>query len=160
MPARLSARAHGQPVVAPRAATAEVLRILGAGRICRVDPPWFDAVLNGPGRAHYEGAGFAVVRAAPCGLPGDQSGIRPEALLDRVVSFAPDEAEAVGGNGFRAVGVIEALEAALGRPHREPGPAVGRPARGGRRHRRDHRIQAVLRQPGAGRGLAGSPRIR
>ncbi|WP_404959506.1 maleate cis-trans isomerase [Streptomyces sp. 147326] len=118
MLARLSARAHGLPVVAPCAATAEALRILGAGRICLVDPPWFDTALNDLGRAYYEDAGFAVVRAAPCDLPSDQSRIRPEALLDRVVSFAPDEAEAVvvGGNGFRAVGVIEALEAALGRP--------------------------------------------
>ncbi|WP_327414600.1 hypothetical protein [Streptomyces sp. NBC_01233] len=72
MPARLSARAHGLPVVARCAAAAEALRI-------------------------------------------------------RVGSFAPDEAEAVviGGNGFRAVGVIEALEAAPGPGPRPPAPAPG-----------------------------------
>ncbi|MFF3679370.1 maleate cis-trans isomerase [Streptomyces sp. NPDC002120] len=118
MLARLSARARGLPVVAPCAATVEALRILDAGRICLVDPPWFDAALDDLGRAYYEDAGFEVVRAAPCGLPSDQSRIRPDALLDWVVSFAPEEAAAVviGGNGFRAVGAIEALEAVLGRP--------------------------------------------
>ncbi|MEU9377040.1 maleate cis-trans isomerase [Streptomyces sp. NPDC048255] len=115
---RLGARAGGLSVVATCAATTEALRVLGVTRLGLVDPPWFDAALNGLGRDYYRDAGFDVPFAAPCGLPSGQALIRPEALHDWVAARLPDEAEAVviGGNGFRAVGVIEALEATLGRP--------------------------------------------
>ncbi|MCX5198574.1 maleate cis-trans isomerase [Streptomyces sp. NBC_00249] len=115
---RLRERAHGLPVVATCAAAVEALRVLGVGRIALVDPPWFDATLNELGRGYYEEAGFEVAYAAPCGLPGGQRLVRPQALHDWVAREVPDAAEAVviGGNGFRAVGVIEALEATLGRP--------------------------------------------
>jgi maleate isomerase len=70
------------------------------------------------GRGFYEQAGFEVTSAGPCDLPSDQWAITPEGLHDHVLAAAPDGAEAVviGGNGFRAVGAIEALEEALGRP--------------------------------------------
>ncbi|MFG2979779.1 maleate cis-trans isomerase [Streptomyces sp. NPDC048258] len=118
MLARLGERAHGLPVVATCAATVEALRVLGVTRLCLVDPPWFDAELNGLGRAYYLAAGFDVPYAAPCGLPSGQGLIRPDALHDWVAPRVPDAAEAVvvGGNGFRAVGAVEALEATLGRP--------------------------------------------
>ncbi|WP_406366518.1 maleate cis-trans isomerase [Streptomyces sp. NBC_01546] len=118
MLARLGERAHGLPVVATCAATVEALRVLGVTRLCLVDPPWFDADLTGLGRAYYRDAGFEVPYAAPCGLPSGQALIRPDALHDWVAPRVPDEAEAVvvGGNGFRAVGAIEALETTLDRP--------------------------------------------
>lgn len=118
MLARLRERAHGLPVVATCAAAVEALRALGAGRIALVDPPWFDETLSELGRGYYEESGFEVPYAAPCGLPSDQALIRPDALHDWVAPRVPDAAEAVviGGNGFRAVGAVQALEATLGRP--------------------------------------------
>ncbi|MCX5376704.1 aspartate/glutamate racemase family protein [Streptomyces sp. NBC_00091] len=115
---RLRERARGLPVVATCAAVVEALRLLGIGRLALVDPPWFDATLSDLGRGYYEEAGFEVPYAAPCGLPSGQALIRPEALYGWVLEQVPDGAEAVvvGGNGFRAVGVIGALEAELGRP--------------------------------------------
>ncbi|MFG2996898.1 hypothetical protein [Streptomyces sp. NPDC048340] len=106
MIARLSARAHGLPVVATCAAAVGALRAAGAARVCLVDPPWFDAALNGLGRAYYEAAGFEVCFSAPCALPSDQARIRPGDLHDWVAGHVPDRAEAVviGGNGLRAVG--------------------------------------------------------
>ncbi|MET9610580.1 maleate cis-trans isomerase [Streptomyces sp. NPDC006512] len=118
MLARLGERAHGLPVVATCAAVVEALRVLGAARIGLVDPPWFDTTLNDLGRGYYEEAGFEVPYAAPCALPGGQGLIGPRALHDWVAARLPDTADAVviGGNGFRAVGAIDALETTLGRP--------------------------------------------
>jgi maleate isomerase len=118
MIARLEQRTRGIPVVAASAATVEALRSLDARRIVLVSPPWFDAELNGLGRSYYESAGFDVVHAASCELPSDQREITPSALCDWVCAHMPPDADAVaiGGNGFRAVGAIAALEAQLGRP--------------------------------------------
>ncbi|GGP45342.1 maleate cis-trans isomerase family protein [Streptomyces melanogenes] len=118
MLARLAGRAHGLPVVATCASTVEALRAVGATRICLVDPPWFDTGLNDLGRAYYEAAGLDVRFSAPCDLPSGQALIRPDELHDWVAGRVPDEAEAVvvGGNGFRAVGMVETLENTLGRP--------------------------------------------
>ncbi|MCY0928442.1 maleate cis-trans isomerase [Streptomyces sp. H27-H1] len=115
---RLRKRTHGLPVVATCAATVEALRALGAGRLALVDPPWFDETLTDLGRGYYEDVGFEVPYAAPCGLPSGQALIGPRVLHDWVAAHVPDTAEAVviGGNGFRAVGAIAALEATLGRP--------------------------------------------
>ena len=56
--------------------------------------------------------------SSPSGLPSDQALIRPADLYDWARKSVPDTADAVaiGGNGFRAVGVVEALEAELARP--------------------------------------------
>jgi maleate isomerase len=96
----------------------EGLRVLGAGRIACVDPPWFDTQLSDLGRRYYESAGFEVLYAAPCGLPSDQASITPDDLHAWVIEHTPAEAEAIviGGNGLRSVGVITALEEDLDRP--------------------------------------------
>jgi maleate isomerase len=59
-----------------------------------------------------------VVHSAPCTLPSDQAKITPADLHGWVSAHAPTDADAIviGGNGFRAVGVIAALEQDLGRP--------------------------------------------
>lgn len=118
MIARLERRTRGIPVVAPCAAAVEGLRALAARRIALFDPPWFDADLNGLGRRYYESAGFEVVHAATCGLPSDQTKITPSGLHAWISEHAPADAEAIviGGNGFRAVGAIAALESDLDRP--------------------------------------------
>jgi maleate isomerase len=115
---RLRRRSRGIPVVSPCAAAVEALYALDANRIVLFDPPWFDAQLVGLGRAYYEAAGFDVLDATACKLPSDQTAITPEALQGWIVEHTPADADAivVGGNGFRAVGAIEALEADLGRP--------------------------------------------
>ena len=113
---RLERRTRGIPVVAACGAAVEGLRVLGARRIALIDPPWFDTELNGLGRRYYESAGFEVGYSAPCGLPSDQAKIRPadlHAWVSEHVSTTDADAIVIGGNGFRAVGAIAALEADL-----------------------------------------------
>jgi maleate isomerase len=118
MIARLEGRTRGIPVLSSARAMVEGLRVLSAGRIACVDPPWFDTQLSDLGRRYYESAGFEVLYAAPCGLPSDQASITPADLHAWVIEHAPAEAEAIviGGNGLRSVGVINALEEDLDRP--------------------------------------------
>ena len=114
---RLEERTRGLPVVAACAALVAGLRALKVARLALVDPPWFDEELSGLGRSYYESEGFEVVRSGPCGLPSDQAKVTPDALHDWVVAnCAEGDAVAIGGNGFRAVGVIDALESELNRP--------------------------------------------
>jgi maleate isomerase len=83
-----------------------------------VNPPWFDAQLNEAGRDYYQSAGFGVLYAQPCRLPSSQHQITPGHLYSWIVESVPEASEAlvIGGNGFRAVGVIDALESHLGKP--------------------------------------------
>jgi maleate isomerase len=117
MIARLQRRTRGIPVVAACGAAVEGLRVLGARRIALVDPPWFDTELNALGRRYYESAGFEVVHSAPCGLPSDQAKITPVDLHAWVSEHVSTDADTIviGGNGFRAVGAIAAIEEDLGR---------------------------------------------
>jgi maleate isomerase len=118
MIARLEARTRGIPVVAAGAAAVEGLRAFGATRIAHFDPPWVNADLNSLGRRYYESAGFEVVCSMPCALTGAQAAITPTDLHAFITEHVPIAADAIviGGNGFRSVGVIEALEEDLGRP--------------------------------------------
>jgi maleate isomerase len=118
MIARLERRTRGIPVVAACKAAVEGLRVLGARRIALIDPPWFDTELNGLGARYYESASFEVVYSSPCGLPSDQKKITPadlHAWVSEQVSTTDAEAIVFGGNGFRTVGAIAALEEDLGR---------------------------------------------
>jgi maleate isomerase len=117
MISRLERRTRGIPVVATCAAAMEGLRALGASRIALFDAPWFDTELNDLGRRYYESAGFEVVYSTPCGLPSDQTKITPadlHAWVSEHVSTTDAEAIVFGGNGFRVVGAIAALEEDLG----------------------------------------------
>lgn len=116
--ARLEGRARGIPVAITCASAVLALRALGVNRLALVDPPWFSAELNALGAQYFRDAGFEVVHHGPAGLPSDQRAIHPSHLYEWVRTHVPTEAEAVfvGGNGFRAVGVIKALEEDLGRP--------------------------------------------
>ena len=117
--ARLEKRARGIPVVIPGLAAIRALRALGVRRLALVDPPWFSAELSRLGADYFRSRQIEVVYAAPAtGLPSRQHDQNPEQLYDWVRTQIPANAEAVltGGNGFRAVGVIEALEEHLGRP--------------------------------------------
>ena len=118
MVARLEGVTRGIPVVSPGLAARDALRALGAQRILLVHPPWFDAELQDLGRAYFAAAGAEVLQSASAELPSDQRAITPEGLHAWVIGQLPEGAEAVviGGNGFRAVGAIAALEESTGRP--------------------------------------------
>jgi len=112
---RLSERTGGMPVIATCAAAVDGLRRLGTSRIALISPPWFDAGLDALGAEYFSAQNFDVVFHAPCGLPSGQTSIHPAELHEWVRTHVPSDAESVfiGGNGFRSVGVIEALEEAL-----------------------------------------------
>jgi maleate isomerase len=115
---RLQGRSSGVPVVSTCAAAVQALGRLEVDRVAVVDPPWFDAELNLLGVEYFSSQGLDVVFHAPCGLPSNQTSINPPELYDWIRAHTPDAAQGVfvGGNGFRSVGVIAALEQDLGRP--------------------------------------------
>ena len=115
---RLQSRSSGRPVIATCAAAVQGLRRLGAVSIAVVSPPWFDEELDQLGADYFSSQGLEVVFHGPCGLPSNQRSINPPELYDWVLAHTPDTAQAVflGGNGFRGVGVIAALEEELARP--------------------------------------------
>jgi maleate isomerase len=115
---RLEGRSSGIPVVATCAAAIHAFRRLEVDRVAVINPPWFDQELSGLGAEYFESQGVEVVFHAPCGLPSDQSSIKPPELYDWIRTYTPDRAKAVfvGGNGFRSVGVIGAAEEDLGLP--------------------------------------------
>jgi maleate isomerase len=115
---RLRSRTRGIPVTTACAAGLEALRALAVERLALVAPPWFDDELDRLSAAYFRAAGLDVVFSSPAGLQSDQRAIEPADLHAWVTAHVPDDAEAVfiGGNGFRAVGAIDALERDLGRP--------------------------------------------
>ena len=115
---RLQGRSSGIPVVATCDSAVRALRRLEVARVALIDPPWFDEELDRLGAEYFSSQGLDVVFHAPCGLPSNQTSIDPGELHDWIRTHTPDSANAVfvGGNGFRSVGVIAALEENLGRP--------------------------------------------
>ncbi|MCA9864806.1 MAG: hypothetical protein KC432_17345 [Thermomicrobiales bacterium] len=115
---RLEQRTRGIPVAITSDAAALALRALGAERVALVDPPWFPPHLTALGATYFREHGFEVVSAGSAALPSEQLAINPGQLFAWVRRTTPDRAEAVyiGGNGLRAVGIIQALEEDLQRP--------------------------------------------
>jgi maleate isomerase len=115
---RLEARTRGIPVVIPCAAAATALDALSVKQVALISPPWFSAEMDQQGVGYFQSQGFEVVYNGPAGLPSDQQAIQPEHLYNWVRSHVPKSAGAVfiGGNGFRAIGVVKALEENLDRP--------------------------------------------
>jgi maleate isomerase len=116
--ARLELRTRGIPVIIPCAAAVTALTVLGAKRLALVSPPWFSADMDQQGARYFQSQGFEVVHNATADLPSDQQAIQPRQLYEWVCTHIPKSADAVfiGGNGFRAIGVINALEEELARP--------------------------------------------
>lgn len=116
--ARLEQSSNGQRVLIPCASALAAMRALGVGRLALIDPPWFDDALNDAGRRYFSDAGIDVVMARSAELPSNQQAIEPPDVYDWTRANTPDDADAVffGGNGFRVVGAVKALEAELGRP--------------------------------------------
>ncbi len=115
---RLEQRTRDIPVAVTCTSAALALRALGTGRVALVSPPWFSPELSARGAAYFASQGAEVVHHAPAGLPSDQRAIHPGQVYEWVRRTVPPTAEAVfiGGNGFRTVGAIHALEEDLGVP--------------------------------------------
>ncbi|SAL77897.1 Maleate isomerase [Caballeronia arvi] len=115
---RLEARTRGIPVVISSAAAVAALENLNVTRLALISPPWFSAEMDRQGARYFQTCGFDVVSNGPAGLPSDQHAIQPGELFEWVRTHTAKSAQAVfiGGNGFRAVGVVKALEEALGIP--------------------------------------------
>lgn len=115
---RLEQKTRGIPLVTTCAAARLALRALGAKKLALIDPPWFPLDLTRLGAHYFEHRGVSVVSAYPAKLPGGQRDVHPAQVFEWVRANVPVSAEAVfiGGNGFRVVGAIQALEEDLGRP--------------------------------------------
>lgn len=114
---RLGERARGIPLISTCQAATNALLALGAGSLALINPPWFDDELDSQGADYFSAQGIDVVHHAPAGLPSNQTDIKPKLLFDWVRSVAPgSDAVFIAGNGQRAVGIIDALEAELGIP--------------------------------------------
>jgi maleate isomerase len=117
MTSRLS-QLTGRPVAATCASAVQALRVLRLQRVALIGAPWFDPRFNELGAAYFASQGFDVVSSESAGLSHDPAAIEPAAVTAWISRHIADSAQAVfiGGNGFRAAGAIEALEAAIGRP--------------------------------------------
>ena len=115
---RLEERTRGIPVAITSDAAALALHAVSATRVTLVDPPWFPPHLTELGVTYFQDHGFEIVSAASAAVPSEQLAINPGQLFAWVRSNTPDNAQAVyiGGNGLRAVGIIQALEEELQRP--------------------------------------------
>jgi maleate isomerase len=127
--ARLEKRSNGIPVLLTGSAAVAAFRALGVQRIALIHPPWFADDEQQLGIAYFRNQGFDVVyasqmhlRGLPIAQPTDPlrkfTELYPAELYAFARSQVPATAEAVffGGNGFRAIGVIAALEEDLGVP--------------------------------------------
>jgi maleate isomerase len=116
--ARLEARTRAIPVLVTCVSAGLGLRTLGIRRLALIHPPWYTAELNRLGAEYFQALGFEVVCADVVGLSVAQLDVQPGQVYDWVRAHAPAAAEAIffGGNGFRVIAVIKALEEALGRP--------------------------------------------
>jgi maleate isomerase len=115
---RLSERAHGIPVVVTCRAAVLGLRAVGASKIAVVNPPWFSDELTKLGAEYFTDEGFDVIHASSTDFSGGQMEVHPGQLYQWCRTKTPADADAVfvGGNGFRAIGTIAALEEDLRKP--------------------------------------------
>jgi maleate isomerase len=121
--ARLEKRSKGIQVLLPTIAAA-AFRALAVRRIALFHPPWFtdDVVQKGVG--YFQNQGFEVVHAShltparKVPHPNLGSDVNLAEIYESVRKHSPSNMEGVfiAGNGFRAIGVIAALEEDLGRP--------------------------------------------
>ena len=127
--ARLENRSNGIPVLLPCPAAVAAFRTLGVRRIAVIHPPWFTDDEHQLGIAYIRNQGFDVIYANQMRLRGLSvakstdplrkfTELYPAELYAFARTQVPAAAEAVlfSGNGFRAIGVIAALEEDLGRP--------------------------------------------
>jgi maleate isomerase len=117
MTSRLS-QLTGRPLAATCASAVQALRVLRLERVALIGALWFDPKFNELGAAYFASQGFDVDSSESAGLSHDPAAIEPAAVTAWISRHVADSAQAIfiGGNGFRAAGAIEALEATIGRP--------------------------------------------
>lgn len=108
----------GVPVILQARAIADALQALAPRHIALIHPPWVKHELLEMGAAYFVRSGFSVVDNARADVARDMGEVGPNALFSWICARVPDEAEAVSicGGSLRAIGLIDALEDALGRP--------------------------------------------
>ena len=116
--ARLEKRTRGIPVVITCASAVTALTALGVTRLALVIRPGSRLKLTSRARATFR---VRALRLFTPGPPGCHLTSRPFSRANSIngsLHTRPKSAEAVfiGGNGFRAIGVIDALEENLDRP--------------------------------------------
>ena len=116
--ARLSTRAGGRPVVTTGQALLAAVAHFGASRVLLVDPPWFPPALTELGGQWLARNGVGLAGTVVAGLPSGQGNIHPGSLHRWLCAAITDDVDLVliGGNGFRAVGMVNAVEADTGVP--------------------------------------------
>jgi maleate isomerase len=116
--ARLEKSAEGIPVILTAPAASEALRLLRVRRLALIHPPWFSEDVNAAGKQYFASRGIEVVHCAPMAPARPFTEVPPPEVFAWAKANVPGNAEAIliGGNGLRAVGVIQALEETLGRP--------------------------------------------
>ena len=115
--ARLSETVRGKPVVTTGQALLAAVGHFDATNVMLVDPPWFPQELTDMGQAWLERNDVPVARATAAGLPSGQGNIHPGALHRWLCkSVEGIDLVLIGGNGFRAVGAIHAVEQDTGVP--------------------------------------------
>ncbi len=115
---RIMERAKAGAVVLAAAALADALEALDVHRLAVVHPPWYSEELNDMGKAYFSARGFQIASCARITPARKFTEVAAEEVHDWIVANTPSQAEAVvvAGNGLRAVGAIDALEASLERP--------------------------------------------
>ena len=115
--ARLEKKTHGIPVVTACAAALAALKALDARRLTIVSPPWFSETLTQKAAEFFTRHKFEVLFTGAMPLKGAPD-VAPGLVYAWVRRNIPPRADAVfiGGNGFRAIGAIQALEEDLRRP--------------------------------------------
>ncbi|MDJ0955932.1 MAG: hypothetical protein QNI91_03685 [Arenicellales bacterium] len=116
--ARLEERSNGIPVVIQTSAIVSALRALSIQRISLMHPPWYTPELDDMGATYFKGEGFEVIYHSPAHIHREYGDPAPEKIFSWAIDHTPDEADAlvIGGGGFRAIGVVSALETKLDRP--------------------------------------------
>jgi maleate isomerase len=115
---RLEQRTHEIPVIDTCLAVLAAVQVVGARRLALINPPWVDAAMTKGGAAYFGDAGLEVVFAQSAELPNNPRDVHPGTLFEWTRANVPASADVVfvGGNGLRAIGMIEALEEDLKRP--------------------------------------------
>ena len=118
MQRRLERRSRGIPVLVPCLSAVAALRSLDARKLALIHPPWFTPELDHEGAEYFRQHGMDVVQTVSVRLPKGQLNVDPAEVLDWVCAHLSPGAESVfvGGNGFRAVGMVQELERRVGLP--------------------------------------------
>jgi maleate isomerase len=115
---RLMEESRGRPVVNTGQALLAAIAALNAKNVMLVDPPWFPRELTQRGQKWLGNEGANVVWSGMADIPSGQTNVHPTGVYRWLRRNIPPHTDLIltGGNGFRTVGVIRAIEADTGIP--------------------------------------------